>query len=224
MDLDSSEGGFRDMFHGGKEHCFLCNPSSNLLVRDGVHAKIIAGLGPLVRNYSVISSKEHVPSLADSLSLNNKSIDEILFYRNIFVKEFGNTLMTEHGRVPVCVDKEDAHEGHCYHAHALIFPINYKINDILFSFYRNVYRTNNIHDALLHASKVDHYFMISTSLSDYTILSAPLNVPRQLARTLVANFLGVDEMSDWRQYPMQAEAEKNATSLREIIEGRHYHG
>src|SRR5260370_271244 len=48
-----------------REDCFLCVPGNDLLIHQGQHINVIAGLGPIVENYCLISSRTHVVSLAD---------------------------------------------------------------------------------------------------------------------------------------------------------------
>jgi hypothetical protein len=198
------------------EGCFLCEPNSDLVIHQGQHIGLIAGLGPVVDNYCVAHSRRHISSLADLYAASPKAIEEIILYRSIFEQRLGPILMTEHGRVPVCRDDEDDHESHCYHAHALFFPKSPSIEATARTFYGHSCEFRTLPEALEYAHSTDSYMLISPD-SRYVVLSKPLSTPRQLARTLVAQAMGRIDRADWRTMPLLNEAVRNADQLRAIL-------
>jgi hypothetical protein len=198
------------------EDCFLCKPESDLVVHQGQHIGLIAGLGPVVDNYCVVYSRRHVSSLADLFVAFPAAIEEIVFYRSILEQRLGPILMTEHGRVPVCRDEEDDHESHCYHAHALLFPKSPSIEAVALTFYGRSSEFRTLSEALEYAHSTESYMLVSSDCR-HVVLSKPLNTPRQLARTLVAHATGRIERADWRTMPLPDEAVRNADELRAIL-------
>ena len=65
------------------EGCFLCKPDSDLVAHKGRHIGLIAGLGPVVDNYCVVSSRRHISSFADLIVAEPAAIEEIIKYRSI---------------------------------------------------------------------------------------------------------------------------------------------
>jgi hypothetical protein len=113
----------------------------------------------------------------------------------------------------VCRHDGDIHEQHCHHAHALLFPDAPKITKRAMGYYGKHRKFAKLSDALEYASLHDNYFLISESLTEYVILSRPLNVPRQLSRFLVAATTGQSPNSDWRTNPNWDETIRNAKAL-----------
>jgi hypothetical protein len=143
------------------EDCFLCLPDSDLLIHQGRYINVIAGLGPIVQNYCVVSSRSHVVSLADLFAVCPGAIDEIVQCRQVLEARLGPILLTEHGRVPVCRNDRDEHERHCYHAHALLFPKSPSIEISMYDFYLNSTVCSTLPDALEYAKSTETYALVS---------------------------------------------------------------
>jgi hypothetical protein len=200
-----------------EDDCFLCHPSPALTVDTGDHLSLIAGLGPVVENFCILSSRSHYKSYADALTENPNVIVDLQRARAALEDAIGPVLLTEHGRVPVCRDDGDQHEEHCHHAHCLVFPVRASIAQAAATYYRTGEHFHALEDALRYAASTSEYLLVSETPRSYFILSEPLNAPRQLARTLVAH--AVDDLSraDWRQHPNYSESAANAVRLRGII-------
>jgi hypothetical protein len=201
----------------GDQICFLCSPNPDLLVRQSKRTNLIAGLGPIVENYCLVASTDHVPSLADLLSTRPATIKEIASLRATVQERVGPILMAEHGRVPVCRDDRGGHEAQCYHAHALFFPTSVSIEQQALSYYMNTQTFSSLTSALEYARSTENYLLVSPNPARFAILSGPLSAPRQLARTLVAHAHGVLERADWRTCPLAEEALRNADRIREVL-------
>ena len=178
---------------------------------------LMTGLGPITPTYCLIPSKSHVRSLADLALEDPEAIAEIVHLRGQVANLRGNMLMTEHGRVPVCRDG-DEHDGHCFHAHALLFQSLKDVESEIGKYYGNKKTFDNLINALMFAATTDHYLLISNNVLQFTIFSQPLNVPRQLARTIVAILEGTPELADWRSTPNEETALAQAVALRKLIE------
>lgn len=194
--------------------CFLCTPDERLIASRGAHFQIIAGLGPLVENYCLIGTLEHAPSMADFCSLNPEALDEFDRLRHGLEGFVGPSIVTEHGKVPVCRDEGDQHDGHCFHAHALVFPGASDIRRQAQNYYRKWTTFDNLKGAMIAAADTENYFLVSPSADSYTVFSAPLNAPRQLARSLIALQIARPDLADWRSAPEWEQALRVCEGLR----------
>jgi len=196
--------------------CFLCGPDPSLLVHQDSRTRVIAGLGPIVDYYCVVGSVEHIRSLADVETSSPGIIDDIAAIHAKLATAIGPTIITEHGRVPVCVDGEETHDGHCFHAHALMFPNSNPIDELARRYLGEPSLHQNLHSALQQANTMEHYFL-SADGKEYRVYSLPPNIPRQFARTIVsyANFALAE--ADWRANPARDKAVKIASELRKVL-------
>jgi hypothetical protein len=130
----------------------------------------------------------------------------------------GSCLVTEHGRMAVCVDYE--HDPHCFHAHFLVFPGVSDISDLAESYFSSFEGFDDLESALKYAATLDEYLFVSPKNDKFNIFAGPLNVPRQLARYLVGWRTGASHLSDWRAFPELEQAKSMAQGLRAIFGGR----
>ena len=70
-------------------------------------------------------------------------------------------LMTEHGRVPVCLKDDDQHDPHCFHAHFLIFQSAEDIEELVASYFLERKVFYSLSDALAFATKCENYHLFS---------------------------------------------------------------
>ena len=196
------------------EGCFLCKPDPSLVVDLRSNAFAMVGLGPITSKYCVLSARMHVRSLADLCLERPQAIADIENLRDRLRAGGDDLLMTEHGRVPVCRDGGDLHDEHCFHGHALLFAAKTDISGQASSFYSVSAKFADLQSAMEHAALQEHYLLVSPSADRHFVFSGPLNVPRQLSRTLVAIAEGVSHQADWRSDPRHEEARQMAESLR----------
>jgi hypothetical protein len=200
------------------DKCFLCFPTESLIVAKRHFSRIIAGLGPIVDNYCLVASNQHARSFADLHIGEPDAITEVARQRALLEQHLGPVLLTEHGRVPVCRDDFDHHDQHCHHAHMLLFPTAASIEQSAKTYYRASHWFEHMHDALAFAMSADNYLLISPNQQSFTVLSEPLNAPRQLARYLVSRAIGQARLADWRSQPNFDAAGQNARRLRSLFE------
>src|SRR5260370_35277829 len=87
----------------GNNGCFLCDPDPALVYRAAREGVALCGLGPLVRGYSLVATRDHIRSAADAAP--GSAPEFLSFASEIRVKLgalFGPCVMTEHGLVPAC--------------------------------------------------------------------------------------------------------------------------
>ncbi len=194
--------------------CFLCSPSPALRVGELANSFAMAGWGPVCPGYNIIAATSHVASLADAHAANPEVASEIARFRRNSDRLYGKGVLTEHGRIPVCVDESDAHDAHCYHGHALVFPTDIELKVDISTYFSRNWMFSEIDGALRAAANEEAYFLFSESVDSYTLFSGPLNLPRQFARMVVAHSIGADGLTDWRSSPRVEEAESYAAKLR----------
>jgi len=196
--------------------CFLCQPDRALVYHETKVGRALCGLGPLMPGYSVVASLGHVPSAADLLR--ERGNDFVLLaaqVRDSLEREFGPTIVTEHGRVPVCDD--NTREQHCYHAHFLMFPSAPSILEAAVNAYRKFGQFGSMDSALLSVPEDDEYLLLSEEPGSYSVLLEPRRTCRQFARTLIAQQMGVPHLASWRLRPQHDEASLNAARLRRVF-------
>ncbi|MGO7769833.1 hypothetical protein ACC736_32880 [Rhizobium ruizarguesonis] len=196
--------------------CFLCNPDENLLIKSSDRLMATVGLGPLTSTFCILASSSHARSYADVATVDRQAIKDLVAWRGDLEKRFGPLLLSEHGRVPICREDDDHHEQHCFHAHALLFKTKHSVEDLASSYFANKDVFPSVPDALDAAREFQQYTLISPSVSRAIIFSGPLNVPRQLVRTLVAINEGTPDLADWRIFPRPQAASDMAANIREV--------
>jgi hypothetical protein len=169
---------------GCADPCFLCQVPAELSFWFSENFVALVGLGPLVQDYSLIAAQAHVKSMADvPLPVRDEQNRFLAAVRAELEARHGTCLVTEHGRMAVCVDHE--HDSHCFHAHLLAFPGVDDISDLAESYFSSLEKFKTLGAALEYAGTLDEYLFVSPKSDQFNIFAGPLNVPRQLARYLV---------------------------------------
>ena len=171
-----------------KRDCFLCDPPHDLVFFDREGFVALSGLGPIVDGYSLIAAKAHVTSMADvPAELQSERDAFVNAVRARLSNQYGSCLITEHGRMGICVDDTEGLDAHCLHAHFLVFPGASDISEPARSYFRNRETFSDLATALSQARHCEEYVLVSPTPEQVSIFSKPLNIPRQLARYLVAH-------------------------------------
>ena len=199
--------------------CFLCKPDSTLLVGESPNLFVMVGLGPVTDRYLMIAATNHVRSFADMYLEHSEIADELEEIRAKLQQDSKPLLMTEHGRVPACVDGNDEHEAHCFHAHFLLFQSASNIEQIASSYFMKSMRFRRLGEALSYASQSENYYLLSPCPENYIIFTGALNVPRQFFRYLVAIADEEAEKADWRLLPNREKAVADAAKERAAFRG-----
>ncbi len=198
--------------------CFLCRPQATLIYDRGGFGFALCGLGPLVDGYSVIGATNHVRSAAD---LEGDEAGEFLKFvqkvRESLIQRYGSCLMTEHGRLPVCVDVSGSTDPHCYHAHFLLFPGVPSLEAKAREYFAGAETATTLEEALAAARSHEEYFLFSPSPQRFVVMTRPGKLMRQFARYLVADALGRPELANWRKFPALETALGEAQVLRSIF-------
>jgi diadenosine tetraphosphate (Ap4A) HIT family hydrolase len=183
--------------------CFLCQPDPTLVYGASDNFFAMLGLGPIVPGYSLVATREHIPSMFD---LDDAQATELVEFNSLIADRletsFGrHVLSTEHGRVGMCVDERGAHEPHCYHAHRLVFPAGVDIAHCLVDSEIEALPFESFAAARLGASHLTSYLYLEQSTGEVLVGTYSERAPRQFFRRAVATELGVPELADWRERP-----------------------
>lgn len=198
--------------------CFLCEPPPDLTYRKTADGLAISGLGPLVDGYSVVAAVPHVRSAADAAAGGAPAF--LPFAERVrarLIQTYGSCLLTEHGRMPVCVDSVGA-ERHCYHAHFLCFPAVPAVVDAARGYFDTARELSELSSALSLARTFSEYFLLSPNPQQFFVFANQRSVPRQFARTLVAAAIGKVGEAAWQSVPRREEARDSASRLRTLFD------
>ena len=201
--------------NGGALGCFLCSPPPDLVYRRDSGSIALCGLGPLVRSYSLVATRRHIRSCADAALEEPGFGTSLASVRTMLKDMYGSCLVTEHGRLPVCIDRM-ASDRHCYHAHFLLFPGAPSVAEAAASHFDSVVTADCLDAALGIARMCDEYFLLSPTPQQFIVMSKYKKIPRQFARLLVAAATGHPQNADWRRYPDRRHAVQMASELRRM--------
>lgn len=199
--------------------CFLCRPSDELVYARSLDSYALCGLGPIVPAYSVVASMNHIGSASDALKEAPGLLSFAHNIRSTLTERFGSCVMTEHGRVPVCVDISGMTDVHCYHAHFLLFPAAPPVEDRAAHYFAKIFSASTLLEALSVAAEFEDYFLVSDSGHSYKVMTRPTKVIRQFSRLLISDALGCPERANWRKFPERERASASAQELRSAFPG-----
>lgn len=197
--------------------CFLCEPAPDLVYSVSENFFAMLGLGPISEGYSLIAAREHVTSMLDLPTAQRSELVE--FTRQVRGRLgalYGPIAITEHGRVPPCLDRHvRAHEAHCLHAHRLVFP-NASVLDLTLAPHGFKVQTyGSFIEAAADFRDTGQYLYTEGPDGGCQLASVCGPFPRQFFRRLVARAAHVPELSDWQAHPrleLIAEAHKRLAS------------
>ncbi len=183
--------------------CFLCDPEPDLTWMESERFRAVLGLGPVGEGFSLIATREHLPSMFD---LDSELAEELVEFtaevRARLEPLYGSVVVTEHGRVAPCVGPMTRqHEPHCLHAHRLVFPgqdsldlgrVAPRLPRKGFDGYPTARREFAWPGQYLYAEQPD-------GRCEVGMVNGPL--PRQFLRAVVAFAQGRPELADWRRHP-----------------------
>lgn len=207
------------MLAGTASGCFLCAPPAHLTYWQNHQGSAISGLGPIVPGYSVVGAVPHVRSAADAAA--GGAPEFLTFAEQVrlrLVRQYGSCLMTEHGRMPVCVETVAA-ERHCYHAHFLLFPGAPGVLDAAAAYFEQSRCASTLLEALRAAHSFGEYFLLSPDPATFVVFGNQKTLPRQFARVLVAASVGKIDEASWQRFPKEEEAAATAAHLRNMFGG-----
>jgi hypothetical protein len=200
-----------------EDACFLCLPSPELAFLESQNFYALAGLGPIVDGYWLLYHRgESARKINGRRPTGDDPRKELVFsarekQAHCDVRKLPyNRAWSDDGMY-------DEHDHHCFHAHLLAFPGANDVSAFADSYFAASQAFSKLDDALAHGAQCDEYLLVSPSTNSFTIFSTPLNVPRQLARYLVAWNTGNAHLADWRAWPQRDRAIAIAEGLRSAL-------
>lgn len=183
--------------------CFLCTPNQDWVYATSKNFFAMLGLGPIVEGYSLIGTKEHIPSMLD---LTLEKAEELYTFsqtlRQLLQPHYGDIIITEHGRVPPCeFSSKTHHRTHCFHSHRLVFPIKVDIANSLAGLGLNVFEYPSFIECHKNFTGKGEYLYYERIDGSCLIASAPRDLVRQFFRYKVAEHVGHPEFASWTNYP-----------------------
>lgn len=184
------------------QSCFLCRQNKKLTYLEDSAFYAMLGWGPIVEGYSLIATKDHVPSMLDLSPTEAEHLHTFTQrVRRTIEPVYGPVIITEHGRVPACVRLDwDGREAHCFHAHRLVFPIQADLAGCLMTGDFRVTAYQDFVEARMFKWSTE-YLYYERQDGTCLIAVAPWRVPRQFFRHKVAEHVGEPELVDWTVYP-----------------------
>lgn len=196
--------------------CFLCDVPKDLVFAESTTAFALCGLGPIMPGYSLVATKSHVASAADVTVTDPTFVGFAEAVRSFLGKQYGNCLLTEHGRMPACVGPAGEADPHCFHAHFLLFPAAPEVLPAARQHFSSILTSGSLADALHTAREQAEYLLISPSSDSASILLRPGRLIPQFARMLVAQAIGKPELTNWRKAPSRPDCVQAASFLRNL--------
>jgi len=182
--------------------CFLCSPDSSLVYSVGNSCFAMLGLGPIVEGFSLIATKEHIPSMMDLSADNVGELCELTSnVRERLSAAYGEVVMTEHGRVAPCLLNRKQSEGHCFHAHRLVFPWTGDLTSFLSRYGLELHEYRDFIECHQEFEWEAEYLYYERQDGTCIIAAAPPRLARQFFRLRIAEAIGQPELADWMEYP-----------------------
>lgn len=201
-----------------REDCFLCRPSAQLLAHVGGECYTMAGLGPVCDCYALVATYQHGRIQTPDNPVLLKTIAEYCeISQRILSEKFGSCVLAEHGKIPVCNPNRPA-GSHCFHPHFLLFPgAPDPLPEFEDYFSSKGDRFKSLTEAVRHAARLPSYLLGSSRPGQYTVFPIENGLPRQFARLVVADSLGLPELASWLTHPNGEWATRNAEVLRKLL-------
>src|SRR6266508_3237779 len=187
----------------GNEYCFLCQPKKEWVYAKNENFFSMLGLGPIVEGYSLLATIGHTPSMLDLPLPAVKDLYDFTHHvRDVLRPHYGEAIITEHGRVAPCVDRDrGGQESHCFHAHRLIFPMDADLKESFVQHRLEVEEYSNFIECWKRFSWKGEYLYYERVDGTCLIAAAPLRLVRQFFRHKIANMIGCPDISSWSDYP-----------------------
>lgn len=200
-----------------REDCFLCRPNAALLAHVGDAGYTVSGLGPLAEGYAVVATHEHLKGLEEAdLNLRSAYASYANMVANRLAEQYGGCFVVEHGNMAVCGVSVEG-RAHCFHPHFLMIPAQCLHVGPFLEYFNSSETFGQLADAIEFGVGRGQYVLAGQAGGQFHIFLPNGEVPRQFARGLVAEQLGITHLASWKAEPNLAKALANAKVLREVL-------
>jgi len=200
-----------------RKDCFLCRPSANLLGDIGQAGYVVAGLGPLSTGYAVIATHAHLRGLAEADAAQRVAYAEYAAgIANELAAAYDSCFVVEHGNMAVCGISEEG-RAHCFHPHFLVIPGTAANVEPFLEYFGTSESFDTLADAVSYAADLGQYVLAGQAAGPFHVFFPRGDLPRQFARALVAEQIGVEHLASWRDVPDLPKTVANAEALRKAL-------
>jgi diadenosine tetraphosphate (Ap4A) HIT family hydrolase len=197
--------------------CFLCRPNAALLGNLGAAGYVVAGLGPLSEGYAVVATYSHLRGLAEAGAEQRVAYAE---YASDIARElavvYGSCFVVEHGNMAVCGISEEG-RAHCFHPHFLMIPGTSANAEPFLEYFGTSNPFDTLAEAIAYAADRGQYVLAGQATGPFHVFFPEGDLPRQFARALVAEQIGVEHLASWRDEPDLLRTVANAVALRKAL-------
>jgi len=170
---------------------------------------VAPALGPLAEGHVLIITKAHVYSMGE---LSEYAFNEFISLKSkvqrVLVQTYGSATLFEHGSTPVVEAGASVNHAHC-HAMPLNFDLAYEVS--------KHFNGENISDLSVLRSKAaisKPYLFVENNQQELEVFDAPINLPSQYLRRLIATKLGAPTEWNWRTHPAFERVTSTVAKLR----------
>ena len=197
------------------EACFLCDPNPSWVWLRSDNFFAMSALGPVVKGMSIIATVRHTPSMFD---VDNGLLSELSSFTDQVCKRMSDRYpapvhITEHGRVGLCEIDGNGADGHCYHAHRLLFPTEADLSGCLEESEIAPLAAQGFAEARKLGAHLVEYLYHESPGGDVRVGTNDESMPRQYFRGVVADAVGKPHLRSWRSYPRTSMVDAAASEL-----------
>lgn len=202
-----------------RHDCFLCRPKAALLVDVKQAGYALAGLGPLADGYTVVATHDHVQGLAAvSTEARRLYADYTMTIASRLSSQHGGCFIVEHGNMAVCGVGDATGRAHCLHPHFLLVPDRRcSVAPFVEYFGTDQSYFGTLAEAVEYGATRGQYVLAGDTSGMFHVFLPNGDVPRQFARALLAEQLGLVDRASWRDTPDPEWTAKNAHAVRELL-------
>lgn len=204
-----------------RNDCFLCRPKAGLLVDVSSAGYAIAGLGPLADGYTVVATHNHVRGLAAMpAESRGQYADYTMKIASRLSQRYGGCFIVEHGNMAVCGVEDLNGRAHCLHPHFLLVPDRRCSVDPFVEYFGAEHSSFvSLVEAVQYGADRGQYVLAGDVSGLFHVFSPNGGtLPRQFARALVAEQLGIVDRASWRDTPDPDWTVRNAHAVRGLLQ------
>lgn len=203
-----------------RQDCFLCRPKAALLVDVSPAGYAVAGLGPLADGYTVVATHDHVRGLA-AVPVETRRLyaDYTMTVASRLSKQYGSCFIIEHGNMAICGVGDATGRAHCLHPHFLLVPdTRCSVDPFVEHFGSEHSAFGSLAEAVQYGADRGQYVLAGDTSGMFHVFLPNGDLPRQFARALLAEQLGLVDRASWRDTPDPDWTARNAHAIRGLLQ------
>ena len=193
-----------------KIECIFCYPDKDLIIYSFNSFFLVIDPFPVCKGHMLIISKEHYGCLAE---MPLEKINECQSIIDFLKEEFVDYICYEHGRAGVCIKNSNGFS--CDHMHLHFLPIYQDMHLTLSKNYSST-KINNLNELSDIFHGYGSYLFFSNKNISYAYPIVNQNTPPHLLRSISANLLNNNKVSNWENYK-DFELQKSNQEFKKIL-------